>query len=231
MDKLWFSSDYMEGAHPRLLQRLTDTNLEQTPGYGRDEYCESARSRIREACLRHGLLLYVDGARLAYALCSPENDVTLADLARLADAFYIGGTKCGCLMGEAAVLPNPSLLPHFFTIIKQHGALLAKSRLLGLQFDELFRDGLYLQLGRDAVAQAERIQEAVLRGSGRLLERTHTNQVFLVLTNRQADALAERVVFSVRDPYDAEHSVVRLVTGWATRPEDVDALCRLLEAF
>ena len=346
MDKLWFSSDYMEGAHPRLLQRLTDTNLEQTPGYGRDEYCESARSRIREACacpqagveflvggtqtnatlisallrpyqgviapfsghindheagaieqgghkvltlphrsgkitaeqidelcrafptdepyshavipgmvflsqpteygtlysleelgrireacLRHGLLLYVDGARLAYALCSPENDVTLADLARLADAFYIGGTKCGCLMGEAAVLPNPSLLPHFFTIIKQHGALLAKGRLLGLQFDELFRDGLYLQLGRDAVVQAERIQEAVLRGSGRLLERTHTNQVFLVLTNRQADALAERVVFSVRDPYDAEHSVVRLVTGWATRPEDVDALCRLLEAF
>lgn len=343
MEKLWFTSDYMEGAHPRLMARLNETNLERSAGYGLDPYSESARDRIREACAcpeadvrflvggtqtnatvidallrpgqaavaadtghintheagaieasghkvealphtngkitaaqvealcrecppdsecahtvipglvyisqpteygtlytlaeltalsetcrKNGLYLYVDGARLAYALCSPENDVRLADLARLTDAFYLGGTKCGALMGEAVVLPNPRLIPRFFTIIKLHGALLAKGRLLGVQFDELMKDGLYQEIGRNAVALAARIQEALKRAGYPLLFESPTNQVFAVLPNERARALAERVEFTVWEPCGPEHTVVRFVTGWATREEDVDALCALL---
>ena len=343
MEKLWFASDYMEGAHPRLMARLNETNLERSAGYGLDPYSESARDRIREACAcpeadvrflvggtqtnatvidallrpgqaavaadtghintheagaidasghkvaplphtngkitaaqvealcrecppdsecahtvipglvylsqpteygtlytlaeltalsetcrKNGLYLYVDGARLAYALCSPENDVSIADLARLTDAFYLGGTKCGALMGEAVVLPNPRLIPRFFTIIKLHGALLAKGRLLGVQFDELMKDGLYQEIGRNAVALAARIQEALKRAGYPLLFESPTNQVFAVLPNERVRALAERVEFTVWEPCGPEHTVVRFVTSWATREEDVDALCALL---
>ena len=170
----------------------------------------------------------MDGARLAYALCSPENDVSLADLARLTDAFYLGGTKCGALMGEAVVLPNPRLIPRFFTIIKLHGALLAKGRLLGVQFDELMKDGLYLEIGAQAVALAARIQEALKKADYPLLFESPTNQVFAVLPNERVRALAEQVEFTVWEPCGPEHTVVRFVTSWATREEDVDALCALL---
>ena len=271
--RISFSCDYMEGAHPTILQRLIETNFAQMPGYGADDYCESAREKIRAACgapnaevhflvggtqtnatvidallrsyqgvvaadtghisvheagaiefgghkvltlphrngkisaeqiasllcvyekdvnhdhtvmpgmvylsqpTEYGTLysreelsaisalcrekhlpLYVDGARLAYALACPENDVTLKDMAELCDIFYIGGTKCGALLGEAVVIPQPGLIPHFFTIIKQHGALLAKGRLLGLQFDTLFTDGLYQRIGEAALRAAEDIR-------------------------------------------------------------------------
>lgn len=110
-------------------------------------YSRKELTALNEACRRYHLPLYVDGARLAYALASPDNDVTLKDLARLCDVFYIGGTKCGAFFGEAVVIPDPALIPHLFTIIKQHGALFAKGRILGIQFDALFTDDLYLHIG------------------------------------------------------------------------------------
>ena len=283
--RLYFASDYMEGAHPAIMKKLMETNLEKTVGYGQDPYTEDAKEKIRKACnapeaevfllvggtqtnatvidallksyqgvvaadtghiathesgaiefgghkvltvpqkdgkisaaqieklvkdfyddanyehmvmpgmvyisqpTEYGTLysreelaalskvcrenhlpLYVDGARLAYALASPENDVTLTDLAELSDVFYIGGTKCGALFGEAVVIPQKGRIPHFFTIIKQHGALLAKGRIAGIQFGELFTDGLYLRIGKPAMEAAEQIKDALKKSDPVILE-------------------------------------------------------------
>ena len=341
--KLSFASDYLEGAHPAILQRLVETNLEKTPGYGADEYSESARRRIRAACAapeadvyflvggtqtnatvidallrpyqgaiaaesghinvhesgaielgghkvlalaqengkltaqavercaqgywqddnrehmvmpglvylsqpteygtlyslseleairavcdRYSLSLYLDGARLAYALACPENDVTLESLARLCDAFYIGGTKCGALFGEAVVFPQHDRVPHFFTIVKQHGALLAKGRIAGLQFDTLFTDGLYEQLGRHAIDAADRLRAALVEKGYELAFSAPTNQIFLTLDAAQYEALSRRVETSFWESRPDGRTVVRLATSWATAPEDVDALIALL---
>jgi len=343
MDKLYFISDYQEGAHPAVLALLCETNLDKTPGYGTDAVCDAARDKIRAACgcpgaavhflvggtqtnvtvidalLRpwqgvvaaqsghistheagavefHGhkvlalpptngkidaaairacceryladesrehivmpgmvylsqptesgtlyslaelrairavcdefdMALYVDGARLAYALAYGANDVTLPDLARLCDAFYIGGTKCGLLFGEAVVIPDGKRLPHFFTTMKQHGALLAKGRLLGVQFGALFTDGLYFRLGAGAIAAADRLREAFVRAGHPLAYASPTNQVFVVLDNATMARLARSAAFESWEPYDDAHTVVRFVTGWATTDADVDALIALL---
>ena len=166
----------------------------------------------------------MDGARLAYALASPENDVSLTDLAELCDLFYIGGTKCGALLGEALVIPDPGRLPRFFTVMKQHGAVLAKGRLLGLQFAALFRDGLYGRIGEQAVAGADRIRAALRERGYRLIHLNPTNQVFAVLENDRLPALAEKVEYSFFEKYDDLASVIRFCTSWATRPEELDAL-------
>lgn len=341
--KLFFASDYMEGAHPMILQRLMETNLVHSAGYGTDEYSESARALIRTACNapdaeiyflvggtqanatviksalrpyqgviaaetghvsvheagaieagghkvitlphrngklqadsiercihgfwddanhehmvmpgmvyisqptefgtlysleeltkistvchRHNVSLYVDGARLAYALACPQNDVTLPDLARLCDAFYIGGTKCGALFGEALVVPEPQLLPHFFTLIKQSGALLAKGWLTGLQFRTLFTDGLYERLGARSVRLADRLRDACLEKGIPLRFGSPTNQVFLSLDAQTLARLGECVEYSFWEMEDAEHTVIRLAASWATREEDLEALIRLL---
>ena len=343
MDKLYFASDYQEGAHPAILQRLTETNLEKSEGYGTDAFCASAREKIRRACrcpeaevhflvggtqtnatvidsllrsyqgvlaaetghistheagaiefgghkvltlphqfgkisaddLRdycrsfwsdgnhdhmvmpgmvylsqpteygtlysraeleairqvcndYRLALYVDGARLAYALACPENDVSLSDLARLCDVFYIGGTKCGALFGEAVVIPDPGLIPHFFTIVKQHGALLAKGRLLGLQFDTLFTDDLYLQIGRNAIAAADAIREALRAMGCSLAFPAPTNQVFLCLEDGALARLDEQVVYSFWEKPDEGHTVIRLASSWATNAGETDQLIRVL---
>ena len=343
MDKLYFASDYQEGAHPAILQRLTETNLEKSEGYGTDAFCASAREKIRRACrcpeaevhflvggtqtnatvidsllrsyqgvlaaetghistheagaiefgghkvltlphqfgkisadaLRdycrsfwsdgnhdhmvmpgmvylsqpteygtlysraeleairqvcddYRLALYVDGARLAYALACPENDVSLSDLARLCDVFYIGGTKCGALFGEAVVIPDPGLIPHFFTIVKQHGALLAKGRLLGLQFDTLFTDDLYLQIGRNAIAAADAIREALRAMGCSLAFPAPTNQVFLCLEDGALARLDEQVVYSFWEKPDEGHTVIRLASSWATTAGETDQLIRVL---
>ena len=341
--RISFSCDYMEGAHPAILQRLIETNFAQMPGYGADDYCESAREKIRAACSapnaevhflvggtqtnatvidallrsyqgvvaadtghisvheagaiefgghkvltlphRNGkisaeqiasllrvyeedvnhdhtvmpgmvylsqpteygtlysreelsaisalcrekhLPLYVDGARLAYALACPENDVTLKDMAELCDIFYIGGTKCGALLGEAVVIPQPGLISHFFTIIKQHGALLAKGRLLGLQFDTLFTDGLYQRIGEAALRAAEDIR-TVLRTNGyQLCFASPTNQTFCLVDREQMEKLREYVDFSQWEVYDEMHTIIRFATSWATKDEDVCTLCRIL---
>ena len=197
--------------------------LSQPTEYG-TLYSLAELTDIRAVCREFGLTLYVDGARLAYALACPENDVTLPDLARLCDVFYIGGTKCGALFGEAVVIPNKTLLPHFFTIIKQHGALLAKGRVLGHQFDVLFSDGLYLQIGAPAIAAAARLK-AMLRDAGYTLWLdTPTNQVFVILENRAKELLAEKVEFGFWEAYDPTHTVVRFATSWATTEGDLDRL-------
>ena len=342
MDKLYFGSDYQQGAHPAILRRLVDTNLDKHPGYGTDDCCAAAREKIRAACqcpdaavhflvggtqtnatvidallrsyqgviapetghistheagaiefgghkvltlphqlgklsaetidsycmaywkdgnrehmvmpgmvylsqpTEYGTLyslreltairqvcdkwsipLYVDGARLAYALACPENDVTLADLARLCHVFYIGGTKCGALFGEAVVAPDPATLPHFFTIIKQHGALLAKGWLLGEQFDVLFTDGLYEALGRNAQETAGRLRQ-ILSNYPTAFP-SPTNQVFILLENREMERLAEQVVFGYWEAYDESHTVVRLATSWATTEAELDQLEAVLK--
>lgn len=342
---LSFASDYMEGAHPAILARLTDTNLLKTQGYGTDPFSDSARRKIRTACgcpdaevhflvggtqtnatvidavlksyqgviapasghisvheagaiesgghkvltlpqklgkitaadiaafiadyrndanhdhmvmpgmvyLSHpteygtlyslrelreisavcrenALPLYLDGARLAYALACPENDVTLHDLAELCDVFYIGGTKCGALFGEAVVIPRKDFIPHFFTIMKQHGALLAKGRLLGIQFDALFSDDLYLRIGANAITAADQIRNALLDHGYHLYFESPTNQVFVVLENEKMAALAEKVEFGFWEKFDDAHTVVRIATSWATGEADVKKLIGILAA-
>ena len=181
-------------------------------------------TEISRVCRADGLPLYVDGARLAHALACPSNDVTLGDLARLTDAFCIGGTKCGALFGEAVVAPDPALLPHFFTVIKQHGALLAKGRLLGVQFDALFSDGLYLSVGRPAAEAAETIRRGLSAAGFRFAFDSPTNQVFPVVEDGMLARLSETVGFTVWSPFDEGHTVIRLATSWATAPEEVTEL-------
>ena len=346
MEKPNFASDYLEGAHPAILERLAETNLLKTAGYGMDEFSQSAKEKIRAACkvpaaaveflvggtqtnaivigalLRayqgvlaantghisvheagaiecgghkvltvpntlgkvraadvraycegywhdanrehmvmpgmlyisqpteygtlyslaeltalhdvcheFNMLLYVDGARLAYALASAQNDVTLADLGRLCDAFYIGGTKCGALLGEAVVLPNPDLIPHFFSIIKQRGALLAKGRLLGIQFDTLFTDGLYAHIGETAIVAAQRLQEMLRTHGFTLAFDSPTNQVFVTLENDRLETFEKEIGCSYWEPADETHTIVRLATNWATTEADLQALEKVLDLF
>lgn len=341
--KLSFASDYMEGAHPEILRRLWETNMEQTAGYGLDAYSESARKKIRAACqaddaeiffliggtqanavvidallcsyqgviaaetghisvheagaiefgghkvltlahqagkitaaqiesalaayhedanrehmvmpgmvylsqpTEYGALyslaeleaigavcraadipLYLDGARLAYALACPANDVTLADIARLADVFYIGGTKCGALFGEAVVFPKMNTVPHFFSIVKQHGALLAKSRIAGLQFDTLFTNHLYEKGGETALLAADRIRSALREKDYPLAYDAPTNQIFLVLDEAQKARLSKQVEMGFWENLADGKTVMRIATSWATQDEDVDRLTALL---
>ncbi|MBQ4425643.1 MAG: low specificity L-threonine aldolase [Lachnospiraceae bacterium] len=184
---------------------------------------------ISQLCRARNIALYADGARLAYGLGSPENTVSLPDMARLCDVFYIGGTKCGALFGEAVVVPDPARLPHFFTIIKQHGALLAKGWLLGVQFDALFTDGLYEKLGKEAVRQALRIQAALKEKGVPLWFETPTNQVFCVVEDIEVprfDAITENGYWGRTDN---THTILRFATSWATTQEEVDELIRLLD--
>ncbi len=343
MNKLFFFSDYMEGAHPAILQRLLETNLEKTAGYGSDTFSESARDKIRAACgapdadvfflvggtqtnaviidaLLHsyqgvvaattghistheagaiefgghkvltlpqeegkltaseisryllefrqddnhdhmvmpgmvyisqpteygtlysldelkqissvcrenGIPLYLDGARLAYALACPENDVTLKDLASLCDVFYIGGTKCGALFGEAVVIPEHDRIPHLFTIIKQHGALLAKGRVAGIQFDCLFTDGLYDRIGRTAIDAAVKIRKALTDKGYRFAFHSPTNQIFISLSKEEAAALSEKVEMAFWENTEDSRVVMRIATSWATTEEDTGKLIECL---
>lgn len=342
--KLMFASDYQEGAHPNIINRLIDTNRISMPGYGTDSICQSAKDRIRKACdcpkaavefliggtqvnatcigslLRtyqgvlaadsghiavheagaiefgghkvltlpsshgkitarqinryitnfyldenhdhmvmpgmvyisqptefgtlynkeeltrisnvchaHHIPLYIDGARLAYALAAPENDVTLKDLTSLSDIFYIGGTKCGALFGEAVVIPNPDLIPHFITIIKQHGALLAKGRILGIQFDELFKEDLYLQIGKPAIQYASQIKNTLNNSGFKLYLDAPTNQIFFIIENEKMRVLSMKVAYSYWESYDKTHTVIRLATSWATQADDVKQLCEWIQ--
>ncbi len=341
--KLAFASDYMEGAHPAILQRLAEINMVKSAGYGFDTFSESAREKIRAACsapeadvyflaggtqtnavmigtmlrpyqgviaaetghvslheagaiefgghkvltLPHhdgkisageleaylkaywadenhehmvmpgmvylsqpteygtlyslnelrriseicresGILLYLDGARLAYALACPGNDVTLPDLAALCDAFYIGGTKCGALFGEAVVIPRHDLIPHLFTMIKQNGALLAKGFIAGVQFETLFTDGLYMKNGRNAIEAADRIRKALEEKGYEFAFRTPTNQIFIVLGKARAAALSEKVTMGFWENIGEDRCVMRIATSWATRADDVDRLIEVL---
>ena len=339
---LFFENDYGEGAHPAILQKFIDTNMEKLSGYGMDAYCSSAKEKIRKACqcpdadvyflvggtqanatviasLLHtyegvvaaasghvsvheagaieytghkvlqvpeengkltpaaltdcletfysdgnhdhmvfpgmvyishptefGTLytkeeltslsaickeyripLYLDGARLGYGLACEDTDVTLADIAACTDVFYIGGTKIGALCGEAVVFPKEAPA-HFITMVKQHGALLAKGRLLGIQFDTLFTDNLYLEISKNAIETAAKLREALRTKGYQFFIDAPTNQILIVLDNEKMEALREKVVFSFWEKYDDTHTVIRFATSWATKMEDVDALIQLL---
>ena len=197
--------------------------LSQPTEYG-TLYSLAELEALSAICHAYGVRLYVDGARLAYALACPENDVTLADLARLADAFTIGGTKCGALLGEAVVFPRAGTVPHFFTLVKQEGALLAKGRINGLQFDTLFTDGLYEHVGEVAIASARRIRDALCARGYELAIDSPTNQLFPILDAATKTRLEEQVEMSFWENLPDGRTVVRIATSWATRTEDVDAL-------
>lgn len=341
---LYFDSDYMEGAHPKVMEALLKTNLEHTVGYGNDPYTQQAKEAIRKACQypnalvqfliggtqtnatvidgllrrhegvlcadsahinvhesgaiehsghkvltlpahdgklsaeqvdayisqfyadetyehmvapgmlyitqpteygtlyslaeleaisstchKHHIPLYMDGARLGYALASPQADFTLADIARLCDVFYIGGTKCGLLFGEAVVAPNPQTLPHFFPLVKQHGALCAKGRIQGIQFLTLFADGLYQSICEHAVQLAQQIRQAFAAAGYRVAIDSPTNQQFFILPNEVIDRLrANGVSFEDWGPRGTTETTVRFVCSWATTDEDVAQLAHLI---
>ena len=189
-------------------------------------YSRSELEEIYSVCQDCGFYLFVDGARLSYALASPANDVNLECLAHNCDVFYIGGTKCGALMGEAIAIVNDELKPHFFSYQKQHGALLAKGWLLGLQFYTLIKDDLYIEIASSAVKMALQVKEAMLARGVEVAVDSPTNQQFFILSDEQIAALNGKYLLSEIENVDENHKCMRLCTAWYTSQEDVDALIR-----
>ena len=187
--------------------------------YGKEELEE-----ISAVCRKNGLFLFMDGARLGYALAASDNTLTFQDLARLCDVFYIGGTKVGALFGEAVVITHPSLKEDFRYFIKQKGGMLAKGRLLGLQFMALFEDGLYMEISRYADGLAEQLRKAFHQAGIPFLVENTTNQLFPILPDSVLELWKEKYSFSYQQRVDESHSAVRFCTSWATRQEDVDCL-------
>lgn len=187
-------------------------------------YTLSELEALSAVCHKWEIPLFVDGARLGYGLTAEGADITLRDLARLCDVFYIGGTKVGAMFGEAVVIPKAGLIPHFFTMIKQNGALLAKGRMLGIQFDVLFTDGLYLRIAQNAINQAIRLREAMIKKGYKVFIPTPTNQLFFALTTEELEHLRALTTFSEWEHLPDGRTVIRLATSWATRSEDIDAL-------
>ncbi|MBE5911581.1 threonine aldolase family protein [Pseudobutyrivibrio sp.] len=339
---LYFSCDYAEGCHPKVLQALNDTNMVSTPGYGEDEFCNSAKEKIRDyikcpnadiyflvggtqtnqvvidsmlsnydgvvaadtghvavheagaieysghkvitlpahegkidaselkqmlidhyaddsaehmvnpgmvyisypteygtlysreeldaissICKEYEMPLFVDGARLAYGLAA-QSELSMADIAAFADVFYIGGTKVGALFGEAVVFTKGNTPKHMITQIKQHGALLAKGRLLGLQFDALFTDDLYMSMGINAVKQAAIIRDDLKSKGYKLYMENPTNQIFVVMENEKLESFGEKVAYGFWEKYDETHTVIRIATSWATSDNAVEELKKIL---
>lgn len=191
-------------------------------------YTKAELTALSEVCRAYNIPLFVDGARLGYALASRDTDVTLGDLCDLCDVFYIGGTKVGALCGEAVVFTHHNTPAHFFTFIKQNGALLAKGRLIGVQFDTLFTDDLYFKLGQNAILMAEQLKEICADKGYKTYLDSPTNQQFFVLDNDKCAALAQHVRFSEWERPDEQHTVIRLATSWGTMQADLDALAEVL---
>ena len=338
-----FESDYTTGAYPKLLQRLTETNMEVLSGYGNDVYCESARKKIQKECAcpeadvfflaggtqtnavvissmlreyegviaaktghvslheagaveitghkvlelsqvdgkleapvikqfleqfyqdenyehmvfpgmvyvsyptEYGTLytkkelteiskvcneyqipLFLDGARLGYGLMSKEADLSLEAIARLCDVFYIGGTKVGALCGEAVVFTKNNMPKHFVNHVKRHGALMAKGRLLGVQFDALFTDGLYFEISKHAINMAEDMKAVFKEKGYRFYLESPTNQQFFIIENEKLKKLREKVRFGFWEKYDELHTVVRFATSWSTTEDDLKWLKEIL---
>ena len=340
---LSFESDYIEGAHPKILEALTKTNMECLSGYGADAYTKSAREKIAAACSlpdaqiafltggtqtnqividtmlhqyegvvaaqsghvsvheagaieftgrkvltlpahngkidaaeldsyitdfyndgnhehmvfpgmvyishpteygtlyskkeltgisntcrKHKIPLFLDGARLGYGLMSKQTDLTMTDIAELCDVFYIGGTKVGALCGEAVVFTKKNMPLHFEHLVKKHGALLAKGRLLAIQFDTLFTDDLYFEISRNAIERAEELKNLFIKKGYKFFIDSPTNQQFVILENEKLKELQKNVKFSFWEKYDKTHTVVRFATSWATTSEKIAELEKLL---
>ena len=190
-------------------------------------YSKAELAAIHAVCQKREIPLFVDGARLAYALASDECDITLPELAQLCDVFYIGGTKVGALCGEAVVFTKKAP-KHFMTMVKQQGALLAKGRLLGIQFDTLFTDDLYTRISKNAIETAMKLKRALQEKGYQLFLDSPTNQQFVVLENKKKEELGKEVQFDFWEKYDEDHTVIRFATSWGTKMEDIDALIELL---
>ena len=188
----------------------------------------SGLAAIHAVCQKREIPLFVDGARLAYALAADECDITLPELAQLCDVFYIGGTKCGALCGEAVVFCGVHAPAHPIPRIKQHGALLAKGRLTGVQFEALFTDGLYFEIGRQAIETARALRRVLHEHGYRFFLETPTNQQFVILPNEDMARIREHAAIEYWEKYDDTHTVVRFCTSWATTQEDIDALAAVL---
>ena len=193
-------------------------------------YSKNELQNIYQICQKYNIFLYIDGARLGYALASPQNDLSLSDIANLCDAFYIGGTKVGALCGEALIFTkNRFETPaHFITQIKQHGALLAKGRLLGVQFDALFTDNLYYKIGEHGILMAEKLKNIFKTKGFRFYLESPTNQQFIILENSKMEELSKTIAFSFWEKYDENHTVVRFATSWSTTQQDLEELEKAL---
>ena len=200
--------------------------VSQSTEYG-TIYSKAELQAIADVAHKYDMPLFVDGARLGYALTATGSDMTLADLATIADVFYIGGTKVGALCGEAVVFPHGAPA-HFMTMVKQQGALLAKGRLLGIQFDVLFTDDLYTKISKNAIDTANSLKKGLAAKGYRFFMDSPTNQVFVVLENTQLAALEGRAKFGFWEKFDDTHTVVRIATSWATRMEEIEQLIALM---
>ena len=190
-------------------------------------YTKAELEALHAVCQEYKMPLFLDGARLGYGLAAEGTDVTLADLARLTDVFYIGGTKVGALCGEAVVFPHGAPA-HFMTMVKQQGALLAKGRLTGVQFEALFTDGLYFEIGRQAIETAQALRRVLHERGYQFFLETPTNQQFVILPNEDMARIREHASVEYWEKYDDTHTVVRFCTSWATTQEDIDALAAVL---
>ncbi|MBQ3831939.1 MAG: low specificity L-threonine aldolase [Bacteroidales bacterium] len=187
-------------------------------------YCKSELTAISNVCKKHNIPLFLDGARLGYGLASRQIDVSLPDIAELCDVFYIGGTKVGALCGEAVVFTHNNTPKHFITKMKQRGALLAKGRLLGIQFDTLFTNDIYMEISRHAIEMAEKLKSLLKERSYQFYIESPTNQQFIILSNEQMNKLAQNVCFSFWEKYDDSHTIVRFATSWSTTEDDLKEL-------
>lgn len=211
------NAHYPHMAKPRLVYISNATEVGTV-------YTKAELKSLSKICKENDLFLFMDGARLGVALTANTNDLTLKDIAELTDIFWIGGTKAGTLMGEAIVIPNELLARDFEFHIKQRGGLLAKGRLLGLQFVELFTDGLFFDLTRHANAMAQKLSDAITRSGYSLTAPTESNQIFSILPNAIIEHLKENYDFYVWEKADDQHSVIRIVTSWATDEKQVETL-------
>ena len=193
-------------------------------------YTRQELEALHRVCRQYGLYLFLDGARLGYGLTAKDCDVTLQDLARLCDVFYIGGTKVGAMFGEAVVIANPELAGDFRYMIKRQGGMLAKGWLLGLQFEALLEDGLYFRIAQKANDQADRIRKTLEEAAIPVLVPGSTNQIFPILPVSTLKNLSQKVLYTDMVPVDETHRAIRLCTSWSTGDEAVEELCRLLEA-
>lgn len=224
VDAHWADETHEHMPQPKMVYISQPTEFGTT-------YSHQELSDISHVCRKKGLYLFVDGARLGYALAAKDNDVDLPALAELTDVFYIGGTKVGAMFGEAIVITNPNLQTDFRYIMKQRGGMLAKGWLLGLQFEVLFEDDLYWKIARKADTLADQLRDTILSSGYPMPVCSYTNQVFVIVPNSLCKALEEKFSYSLWARVDADHTMVRFCTSWATTQESVDALCDAIINF